>query len=74
MAGRGDSNVGRGAAKVLAEGRNILRANPNVIRVNINADAPDREQFVGTVTVDLSFGIRQDSKNGSPPPAGERSV
>lgn len=47
MAGGGYSNVGRRAAKVLAEGRHILQPHPDIVRVDINADSPDREQFVG---------------------------
>ena len=47
MAGGGDSYVGWGSAKVLSEGRDILQIHPDVVRVDINADAPDREQFVG---------------------------
>ncbi|MNG38189.1 hypothetical protein D3C84_1257930 [compost metagenome] len=54
MAGGCDRNVGRGSAKVLSEGRDVLQIHPDVVRVDINADAPDREQFVGHGIADLS--------------------
>gem|GEM_PF-4259405 len=43
----GHGHIGRGTTEVLSEGRHVLQIHPDVVRVDINADAPDREQFVG---------------------------